>query len=149
MINHGKADEKTSIVCKNSKYIVISTSEQTDFVFHNNIQFTTTIAANGFVNEIYQNIDALKTKIPSWVKNNAGWWADGITTDQTFIEALQFLIDHKIIVIPNIIEQENTLETSSIPTWIKNNAKWWSEDKIDDETFIQGIQFLFKEGILK
>ncbi|HEY7367864.1 MAG TPA: hypothetical protein VH562_05325 [Nitrosopumilaceae archaeon] len=36
----------------------------------------------------------------------------------------------------------------SIPQWIKNNAKWWSEDQIDDKTFASGIEFLIKEGII-
>lgn len=35
-----------------------------------------------------------------------------------------------------------------IPSWIKTNAEWWSQDKIDDTTFISGIQFLIKDGIL-
>ncbi len=48
-------------------------------------------------------------------------------------------------VIQNIIDSKNS---QTIPDWIKNNAKWWSEDSIDDETFIQGIQFLIKEGII-
>lgn len=38
---------------------------------------------------------------------------------------------------------------SKIPDWIKNNAKWWSEDQIDDSSFVQGIQYLIKEDILK
>jgi hypothetical protein len=37
----------------------------------------------------------------------------------------------------------------SIPAWIKNNAKWWSEDQIDDKTFASGIQFLLKENIIQ
>ena len=36
----------------------------------------------------------------------------------------------------------------SIPDWIKNNAAWWAEGQIDDDAFIQGIQFLIKESIL-
>ena len=35
-----------------------------------------------------------------------------------------------------------------VPTWIKNNAGWWAEGAIDDDAFIQGIQFLIKEGII-
>ena len=35
-----------------------------------------------------------------------------------------------------------------IPEWIKSNAEWWSKDQIDDGTFVSGIQFLIKEGIL-
>ena len=37
---------------------------------------------------------------------------------------------------------------SSIPAWIKNNAGWWADGQIDDDTFIQGIQFLIKAGII-
>ena len=36
-----------------------------------------------------------------------------------------------------------------IPSWIKNNAGWWANDEIDDNSFVQGIQYLIKEGIMK
>ena len=38
---------------------------------------------------------------------------------------------------------------SKIPEWIKNNAEWWAAGSIDDDSFVQGIQFLVKEDILK
>ena len=41
------------------------------------------------------------------------------------------------------------VKTVAIPNWIKNNAAWWAEGQIDDDAFIQGIQFLIKESILK
>ncbi len=37
----------------------------------------------------------------------------------------------------------------AIPAWIKNNAGWWSSDQITDDDFVQGIQYLIKEGIMK
>jgi plastocyanin len=37
----------------------------------------------------------------------------------------------------------------SIPQWIKTNAGWWANDQISDSDFIQGIQFLIKEGIIR
>ena len=40
-------------------------------------------------------------------------------------------------------------EKTAIPDWIKNNAEWWADDQIDDNSFVQGIQFLIKEDILK
>jgi len=40
-------------------------------------------------------------------------------------------------------------DTTLIPTWIKNNAGWWAENKIGDSDFVQGIQYLIKEGIMK
>lgn len=36
-----------------------------------------------------------------------------------------------------------------IPKWIRDNAKWWSEGLITDQDYINGLQFLIKEGILK
>ena len=39
--------------------------------------------------------------------------------------------------------------SNQIPSWIKNNAGWWSDGKIDDKSFVQGIQYLIKEGIMK
>ena len=39
--------------------------------------------------------------------------------------------------------------SNQIPSWIKNNAGWWSDGKIDDNSFVQGIQYLIKEGIMR
>jgi len=39
--------------------------------------------------------------------------------------------------------------TSEIPVWIKNNAGWWADGSIDDNSFVQGIQFLVQEGFMK
>jgi hypothetical protein len=33
--------------------------------------------------------------------------------------------------------------------WIKNNAEWWAEGVINDDTFVQGIEFLVQENIIK
>ena len=37
----------------------------------------------------------------------------------------------------------------AIPTWIKNNAKWWSEGTISDQDFVSGIQYLITNSIIK
>jgi hypothetical protein len=37
----------------------------------------------------------------------------------------------------------------SIPEWIRTNAGWWADGSIDDGTFVNGIQYLIKEDILK
>jgi len=36
-----------------------------------------------------------------------------------------------------------------IPKWIRDNAKWWSEGSITDQDYINGLQYLIKQGILK
>lgn len=37
----------------------------------------------------------------------------------------------------------------SIPSWVKNNAKWWSQGQVDDSQFEKGIQYLIQNGIMK
>ena len=46
-----------------------------------------------------------------------------------------------IILIPNVFGEY-------VPTWVKNTAGWWASDQIDDSSFLQGIQYLIKEGIM-
>jgi len=92
-------------------------------------------------------VSSVYAEVPSWIKNNAGWWADGTIDDDSFVQGIQFLIKEGIMEIPPTSQGTNS--GSEIPTWIKNNAEWWAAGVIDDESFILGIQFLIKEGILK
>ncbi len=86
--------------------------------------------------------------IPSWIKNNAGWWADGTIDDDAFVRGIEFLIKEGILVVPSdSVGSTNT--DGTIPSWIKNNAGWWADGTIDDNSFIQGIEFLIKEGIIR
>jgi tyrosinase len=86
--------------------------------------------------------------IPIWIKNVAGWWADGSVDDNSFVQSIQWLIKEGIMKIPPTSTGSGT-GTNSIPSWIKNNASWWSEGKIDDKTFVQGIQWLIQNNIIK
>ena len=58
--------------------------------------------------------------------------------------------DYLKIVLPvKLLDGEQTPGTAlNIPSWIKNNARWWSDGEIDDNSFVQGIQYLIKEGIM-
>jgi len=84
--------------------------------------------------------------IPNWVKNNAGWWADGQIPDSAFVQGIQFLIKEGIIVVP--ATESETQGGSNIPEWIKTNAGWWADGQIDDRTFANGIEFLINVGII-
>jgi len=91
--------------------------------------------------------------IPSWIKNNAGWWADDKIDDFTFAQGIGFLIKNKIIQIndlPTTSDGEIAIENDiSIPTWIKNNAGWWADDDISDSDFLYGIKFLVETNIIQ
>jgi len=41
------------------------------------------------------------------------------------------------------------LEKNEIPYWLKTNASWWASDKISDNDFIAGIQYLVKNKIIR
>jgi len=40
-------------------------------------------------------------------------------------------------------------QNNVIPQWIKNNAGWWADDSIDDESFVNGIKYLIDSGIME
>ena len=40
-----------------------------------------------------------KLSIPDWIKNNAGWWADGQIDDSSFVSGLQWLISNGIMKV--------------------------------------------------
>ena len=86
-------------------------------------------------------------EIPSWIKNNAGWWSEGSIDEGSFLQGIQFLIKEGIIEIPDIAKS-NESQSSEIPLWVKNNAGWWSEGLVSDSDFILGIQFLISSGVL-
>ena len=87
------------------------------------------------------------SKIPTWVKTNAGWWSDGLIDENTFIPGIEFLIEEKIIHVESISQKSEKPE--EVPTWIKTNAGWWADGTIDDNSFVQGIEFLVKQGIIR
>jgi len=48
-----------------------------------------------------------------------------------------------------VTEQGSGSQANKIPDWVKNNAGWWADGQIDDSSFVQGIQFMIKEGLMK
>jgi len=42
---------------------------------------------------------AQSDSVPSWIKNTAGWWADGTIDDGTFVNAIQYLIKEGLIQV--------------------------------------------------
>ncbi len=84
----------------------------------------------------------------------------GILFNSIPVEATSFSIVTPSDTIQRQFTGKNTLkihlavnkdplgESRVIPKWIKTNAEWWASGSIDDETFVQGIQYLIKEKII-
>jgi hypothetical protein len=104
------------------------------------------IAENPLLEKLNGEVDE-SPEIPSWIKNNAGWWAEGSIDDNSFVQGIQWLIKEGIMKIPPTTQGAGT--GNDIPEWIKNNAGWWAEGSIDDNSFVQGIQWLIQEGVMK
>lgn len=56
-------------------------------------------------------ITAAKEKVPNWVKNNAKWWATGEIDEKEFVNGIQYMINEKIINVPNLPTQSITTQT--------------------------------------
>jgi len=94
------------------------------------------------------NVGQAATSIPAWIKNNAGWWADGMIDDSSFVSGIQWLISNGVMNIPPT-EQGTSTGYNVMPDWIKNNAGWWADGMIPDDAFVSGLQWLISNGIMK
>ena len=36
-------------------------------------------------------------EIPGWIKNNAGWWAESLISEDEFVNGIKYLVEHGII----------------------------------------------------
>ncbi len=96
--------------------------------------------------DVFGDISSDLIEIPSWVRNNAGWWSTGHIQDSDFVSGIEFLINEDIILIPTTQSSQGT--SQEIPSWIKNNAGWWADGLIEDVEFVSGIQYLISNGII-
>ena len=84
---------------------------------------------------------------------------DGFETDYAEIESSS---SSRTLIIPffggdsvidiigtDALNPFSTEPEIEIPSWIKNNAGWWADGQIDDEAFVQGIQYLITNGIMQ
>ena len=88
--------------------------------------------------------------IPSWVKGNAGMWAGGQIDDSAFASGIGYLVREGVIVVPEAGPAEGGADGAGmkVPSWLKNNAKFWSEGQIGDREFAAALQWLISNGIV-
>jgi len=79
-------------------------------------------------------ISAQTEPMPSWIRNNAGLWADEVIGDETFLAGIEFLIENGIIKVGTIRELEEENERlrnellslqSSQPTQATEDDRWF------------------------
>ena len=84
--------------------------------------------------------------VPSWIKDNADLWVKEQISDETFVNAIGYLIEEEIIQVSNVTQQGQ--QESSIPAWVKNTAEFWVSGDIDDTEFLSAVSYLVQVGII-
>jgi len=91
------------------------------------------------------------SRIPKWVKNNAGWWANGLISDIDYINGIQYLVDKGIIIInvKNFGYGEVVVGTSIpkyLPYWL--GEKWVQMERdgkiVKSESCAHIVQLLYE-----
>jgi len=85
--------------------------------------------------------------IPNWIKDVAAFWCADQIDDSSFIQAIQYLLDNQIIIVPQA-QSGIAGGEQQVPQWVKNNACWWSQGQITNSDFAGGIQYLIKIGVI-
>jgi len=132
----------------------------------------------GLINSLWEDVSAEEEIFPLWLKDIAVWWGQEQITDQEFVNSLQYLMDKKILAIPErdigkpncgpgrllnstdqcIINDESESKGIFIDTidehqkivvsWIKVTTLWWGQDKIADQDFMNALQYLAENNVL-
>ena len=91
-------------------------------------------------------------RIPDWLRHNAAWWADHRISDAEFAKGIEYLVDEQIIDVPMpepVIVDGEEVDIHNIPTWVRNNADWWSSGHVTDVEFANGIKYLISAGLIQ
>ena len=59
---------------------------------------------------VFQNAEA-QNLIPTWIKNNAAWWAEDTIDDATFLQGIEYLVENNII---NVSSESKITDVDSI-----------------------------------
>src|SRR3989304_1631407 len=49
---------------------------------------------------LIENVSAQEEILPSWLKTTAVWWGQDKISDKDFVSALKYLVENKLLVIP-------------------------------------------------
>ena len=56
-----------------------------------------------------------ESPVPDWIKNNAGWWSEGIISEIEFLNGIKWLIENGVIIIEASAEPGNIIFNQNNP----------------------------------
>jgi len=117
------------------------------YVIYEKLKPTVVVDPHGFFSEVNvatSQIDAMTLALTYDIK-----FAKPMAKSDIIIRSWDIkknVDDTKLLDALEVVEP-NTLPRT-IPDWVKNNANWWSSGQIADSDFVQGVQYLIKQGIV-
>ena len=123
-----------------------------------------TLIIISFSNEVFaqNNNDSI---FPQWIRQSTEIWVNGDITDAEYLALIENVLSNNIlpneidseknlkhaakIVIQDIPELAQEVDSKLIPLWTKDRAQWWVEGKISDEQFLRTIHYLRESGYLE
>lgn len=84
----------------------------------------------------------VQSSIPNWIRNTAKFWSNGEVSDAEYIKTLQWLIDQKIIKVPQSTNIQNKVipKQTTPPTYI---------NKVYNFSMLQPVGWTEKENTLQ
>ena len=93
--------------------------------------------------------EIVKQKVPSWVQTTATFWVDGNVSDREFTDGIGYLVREKIIDLEPIAGQADGQPSEpGVPSWIKQNTRWWIEGQVPENQFLDSIKWLIQNNII-
>ena len=93
----------------------------------------------------------VQERVPSWVQTTANFWVNGDVSDREFTDGIGFLVREKIIELDEQVAPVDSEEDLDpiVPSWIKESTKWWVDDQVPEDQFLESIKWLIKNNIIK
>ena len=85
--------------------------------------------------------------VPGWVRTTAGWWAEGLIDDGSFIEAIKYLIENGVIDVQPV-QAGGGAAGGHLEEWVRTTVGWWAEGLVSDAEFLAGIKHLMESGVI-
>ena len=97
---------------------------------------------------VLDGVEVLKVTptMPEWVRIVVSYWADGIISDSTFINCMQYIIENGVVHVSSVPLQPDPV--SVIPDRVRTNLSHWANGSVPDSMFIGSMHFLIKNDII-
>ncbi len=53
------------------------------------------------------------------------------------------------IILGSIFTSPTASAQGSVPDWVKNNARWWADGQLSEKEFLNGLEWLINEKIIR